>query len=192
MNKKNEILLKTLVYSLSQMSLIEYGLVDERGIPKKIKNRDRRVDIDDSLFIYKKASEWIKHLSQKELQQNGKKINEIVFGLKDEYFMNKYLMMLFVLDHYLALNTNPIETNMMQSKVTRLIQKVKDGINSMQENHDPKSIIIDSSYLGSNIFRMLNDEAELTKEIREARVKMWKRVGQNKPKKSLEEKYSLS
>ena len=44
--------------------------------------------------------------------------------------------------------------------------------------------------MGSNMWNLLNNKIELTKEVREARIRMWREASRNKPK-ALKDKYSL-
>ncbi len=182
-----------MTYSMSQITLREYGLLDEVGRPLKLKKNDRSEKNLDALAIYEWAAEKTKGISEAKLQSIGKELNEIAQSLHDDYTMNKYLFLLFLFEKYLLFEASGIDKNMMLPKVIRLIKIMRQEIVSVN-GVTKEEIIKDSATLGSNMWKMLNDEVELTKEVRAARVRMWAEASRNKPKEkktSILDKYKF-
>ncbi len=91
--------------------------------------------------------------------------------------------MLFLLDNYLSEQASGLDKNLMEPKVRRLIKLMREEIRSI-EGTSKEEIIKDSATLGSNMWNLLSNKLELTKEQRMARIKMWKIEAKNKYKKT--------
>jgi hypothetical protein len=191
MNKENELEYLIAVYGIFFFTLTEYGLADkETAYPKKLKGKDDNQKNNDSIAVYKWLSEKIRGLSGKQLQERAKKFNNTVEALKDNFWLNQYLLGIFMLQHYLENEADTYSKNLILPKTTRLIKVMREGIINTNENGN--DIILDSSKAASNVWRMFNGKAQLTKEVRDARIRMWKEAARNKSQKSLKKKYSLN
>ena len=182
MNEQNKTRLLVTVFSMSQIVLREYGLLQKNGAPLKLRQRDKTERNLDALYIYEWASMSVKDVSQYKLDEIGKEVNGMAMSLSDDYMMNKYLFLLFLFEKYLLNEADGITKNLMLPKVERLIRFMHTDIRPVNET-TVGEIIKDSATLGSNMWNLLNDKIELTKEVREARVRMWKEARRNKPKK---------
>ena len=194
MHKENELDYLIAVYGVIFFALSETGIVDPAtAIPKKLRKKDQTEKNTDSIFIYTWLSEKIRGISREELQKRIKKYNNIIESIEDNFFLNQFLMALFMLDHYIEAHASGLDKNLLGPKIRRTINHMRDKIVEVNIEHDGKEIILDSSRGASNIWRLFNGEAQLTKEVREARVKMWKRMAQNKPKskESVLDKYKF-
>jgi len=182
MNEQNKTRLLVTVFSMSQIVLREYGLLQKNGAPLKLRQRDKTERNLDALYIYEWASMSVKDVSQYKLDEIGKEVNGMAMSLSDDYMMNKYLFLLFLFEKYLLNEADGITKNLMLPKVERLIRFMHTDIRPVNET-TVGEIIKDSATLCSNMWNLLNDKIELTKEVREARVRMWKEARRNKPKK---------
>ena len=192
MNKENETRLLVTVFSMSQIVLREYGLLDELGRPLKLKRNQRIEKHLDAVYIYDWASEKIKEVSQYKLTEIGKEVNQMAMSLSDDYMMNKYLFVLLLFDKYLHNAAAPMDKNLLGPKVDRLVRLMRKEIVSIPEATKDE-IIKDSAILSSNVWNLFNDHIELTKEVRDARMRMWKEQARNKPKvkESVLNKYKI-
>jgi len=192
MNEQNKTRLLVTVFSMSQVVLQEYGLVQKTGEPFKLRKKDQRERNLDALYIYEWASLQVKYVPQSTISRIGIEINEMAQSLSDNYMMNKYLFVLFLFEKYLINEADGITRNLMLPKVERLIRLLRNEIVSI-EGATKEEIIKDSATLSSNMWNLLNEKVELTKEIRAARVRMWLEAKRNKPKekKSILNKYKF-
>ena len=189
MNKENELEYLVAIYGIFYFTLKENKLIGERAEPLKLKGTSKNQKNDDSIAVYKWLSEQIKGLSTSQLKTRAGKFNDIVKALQDNFFLNQYLLGIFMLQYYLEEEASVFTKNMMMPKVERLIKAMREGIK--KTNGDKGTdIILDSSKAGSNVWRMFNGKVQLTKELREARRKMWKEAARKK-EKTIDNLYSL-
>ena len=191
MNKENELDYLVAIYGIFYFTLKDYELIEpESAIPYKLKGQRNNQKNNDSIAVYKWLSERIRGLSPSELQTRAKKFNEIVRSLEDNFFLNQYLMGIFMLEYYLINEASGLDANLILPKVNRLIKEMRKGIIKANVEKDGDEIILDSSQGASNIWRLFNGQAQLTKKVREARLRMW-REATRKRKKPIMEKYNL-
>ena len=143
MNEQNEIRLLVAVYSISQISLSEYGLLNKRGQPLKLPRKFKTQKNVDALYLYEWATEKVVDIQEFKLQSIGREINEMAQSLSDSYMMNKYLFMLFILDNYLVEQSSGLDKNLMEPKVKRLISIMREEIKSINGT-TREEIIMDS------------------------------------------------
>ncbi len=91
MNEQNEIRLLVAVYSICQISLAEYGILNDRGAPLKLHKNLKTQKNLDALAIYNWATEKVLAIQEPALQSIGREINEMAQSLSNEYLMNKFL-----------------------------------------------------------------------------------------------------
>jgi len=184
MHKENELDYLIAVYGIFFFTLSETGIIDDKtAVPKKLRKKDQTEKNQDSLAIYKWLAGKVRGISREELRKRSAIYNDIVRALEDNFFLNQYLMGLFMLDQYLELEASGIDKNMIGPKVRRTIEHMRAKIVEVNVEHDGKEIIIDSSQGASNIWRLFNGQAQLTKEVREARRRIWKEAARNKSRK---------
>ena len=111
------------------------------------------------------------------MQTKAKVFNNHVRSLEDAFYLNQFLMTLFMLDQYLNTADKPTQIK-IGPKVRRLITTMRQGV--LDNNEDGTSVIRDSSIAGSNLFRLYNEQAELTKAVREANKNKWTEALRNK------------
>ena len=181
MNEKNRTSLLVTVFSMSQIVLREYGLIDKEGRPLKLKKDQRTEKHLDAIYIYEWASVAVKHVSQYKLDEIGREVNQMANSLSDDYMMNKYLFVLMLLDNYVHNELSVIDQNLLKPKVDRLIKLMREDIVTIKQA-TKEEIIKDSATLASNVWNLFNDKLELTKEVREARLRIWREAARNKPK----------
>lgn len=187
MNKENEIEYLVAIYGIFYFTLKEHKLIGERAEPLKMKGKNNNQKNNDSIAVYKWLAEKIRGLSESQLKTKAEKFNQIVRALEDDFFLNQYLMGIFMLEYYLLEEASGLDKNMTLPKVERLINEMRKGIVKANSEKNGKEIIIDTSQGASNIWRMFNQRAQLTKEVRAARTRMWKEAA----RKTVKSKYKL-
>ena len=189
MLKENELDYLVAMYGISYFTLKERGMLGKRAEPLKLKKHENDMKSQDAIAVYKWLAEKIKGISEHELKTRADKFNSFVRSFQDDYFLNQYLMGLFMLEAYLE-DIGGLDRNLMIPKVTRLIKIMREGVININAEKG-QAIVIDSSQAGSNLWRLFNGKVELTKELREAKRRMWAEAYRKKSNKNLENKYSL-
>ena len=161
--------MEIIFYAIFQKTLDEINLLNEDGSPKKAKNEDDR----DIIFLYEYFSSKVVKYSQEYMSKKAKEFNSKANKLHDDYLLNMTLMGLFMVDKWL-IDQDRFTQNLIQPKVNRSIKRAHKIIK--EKNSEGSKIITDSSYAASNMVRLYNNKPELTKDIRKARVDMWKKA----------------
>jgi len=187
MIKENETELLVALYGIFYFSLLDLELVDEQTA-KEYKKPNELFE-NDIIQLYIFLAERTKHLSKKDLQKNAEKFNNFVKQLFDTYNSNQFLLGMFIMEHYLL--TEPKDVQILYlSKLTRVIKEWQKKIEKHNSKEKSKEIFIDTSRAASNIYRLFNGQAQLTKEIRDSKIKQWKEAARKRSNK-LKDIYSL-
>jgi hypothetical protein len=169
------------IHGIFYFAMLDMKVIKNTGHVKKIRQKDRTINIDDSVFLYKWLSDNVKYKNGAELQKRAEVFNSIVKSLEDDFFLNQFLMGIFMFQHYLYNEEPEVLQNKLVPKIDRLIQYMREKI--IEHNKDNgREIVIDSSQAAENIYRMFNEEPQLTKEVRKARLQMWKNIKENSKK----------
>lgn len=168
MNKENLRILIVSIYGLMQTELDAVKLLSDNGAPKKSKHHD--LIEEESLKIYHWLASKIVHLKDQELVFYAKKFNKIVESLvNEENLVNNYLMALMLLRNYFDEVANKPEQIIYKHKVARQIKVYEDVFSKDKEEY--KGIQKVTSRVADNIWRVLNDQLQLSDEVRDARAK---------------------
>jgi len=178
-NKKDYLIA---IYGIFYFTLTEMKLLGEYAEPLKIRKKDKDEKKEDSIAIYKWLAEKMRGISENQIKERIQTYNGMIKKLHDDFFLNQYLMGLYMLDHYLHNEGSDLDRNLILPKVKRLIKTMRINIIRVNSEKNGNEIIIDSSHAASNIWRMFNGKAQLTREIREARIAQWKEEKRKKYK----------
>lgn len=185
----NETELLSALYGIQYFTFLEKEMIDKRtGAPFKFKKNQDNEKNRDAMAIYKWIAEQIRGISESEMQKKAELFNTFAKDLKDDLFLNRYLMSLFLMDKYLETKDKATRL-MIQPKITRLIKVMREAI--IKANANGVDIVKDSSLMASNIWRLFNGQAQLTREVRAANTARWREAARNKQKKSLASIYNL-
>jgi len=154
--------MNVIFYAILQKSMEDAGMLNPDASPKKPKN----FEDEDLVKMYEHFSKCVVMYDTHELIAQTKRFNERAQKLHDDYLLNMLLMGLFMMDTWLHNDATTYEKNILLPKVTRSIKRAR------KTAHD--EVIMDSVIAASNMYRVLNGQPELTKEVREARRKAWK------------------
>lgn len=169
--------LEIAMYEIHQMVLTDKDLLDERGIPLKLKKPI--FEETDAIALYEILAHRISGSKRSDFTAAKNEFNKYAKGMHDEVYLNMYLMSLFILDHYVA-DQNVSSRILIGGKITRLINYLRAKLIEVDERGP--EVITDSSMAASNIYRAYNNLPELTREVRAGRLAKWRNVAKNKKK----------
>jgi hypothetical protein len=119
----------------------------------------------DAIALYKWLGENVKHLSSEQLGEKAKKFNKIVRELENEYYLNNFLMALYIFEDLVAIEGSRSQQLVLGPKLNRLIKHIRLQT-GLEANRDSK-------LAASNVRRRFNNLPELTKKMREHK---WKKI----------------
>lgn len=157
------------VYGILQLELRERKMVADDGRPLKLKGMSQHDE--DIMKIYTHFAELVREQSKQELNDRAKVFNSAAAKLHDDYNVNMMLLGLFIIDDWLVEQPKHIQLY-LTPKIKRLSKYARSGLNM--------DIVKDSRIAASNIYRRMNGKAELTKEVRQARLNSWKKAAGSK------------
>ena len=186
MNDDKRIAYMVAIYGALQKVLKGQDLVDDNGKPLRVKNKHMTELKQDSLKLYEWFADALKDVSEYKLNKEVNVFNDIAKSLHDNYWLNMYLLALFMAELFFEEHASPFDKNKMMPKINRMIKGVSLGISDVNDDTiKGQQIIKDSKVAASNIYRKFTDQAELTKEVRNARLNQWKEASRNKRKNTI-------
>ncbi len=163
------------IYGITQMSLKEEDDLDSIGKPRSNKHDNELTR--DSKDLYKWLSYKLKGVTEYQINDRKGKFNEIATRLEKEYLLNMFLMAVFMFEQELDDHGTKPEKIVLAPKISRIIKKMREGIINKQENG--QDIVRDSKIGASNIIRGFNGQPELTKKMREYKLRVWRDAAKN-------------
>jgi hypothetical protein len=155
----------SICFAIVQKILDEDGFLEASGKPKKSKNYD---ELDsDTISIYNMLAGDLRGIREEFIKAYAEKFNRFVKTLGEDYLQNSFLTAAFLLDRF-AEELPYIKKYMYQAKTERIIAKMKVGIGDA-------NVVRDSSYLAENILRRFDNLPELTRAMREDRLRSWRK-----------------
>jgi hypothetical protein len=167
------------IYGLMQKVLKTHKLLDSKGKPLKIKNIEMHEQ--DAIALYDWLAQSLRKISEDKLNTQAQVFNAVAKSLSNEYWLNLYLLALFMTESLLENDMSTLDKNMLMPKVERMIKHVRKGIIDAngEKPEEGRQTIIDSKICSSNIHRKFSGKAELTKEVREKNRNKWKEALRN-------------
>ena len=170
------------IYGLMQKVLKSHELLDNKGIPLKLKNL--QMHEQDAISLYDWFAQSLRRVSEHQMNVQKKVFNDMAKALQDDYLLNMYLLALFMSESLLENDMSGLDRNMLMPKVERMIKHVRQGIIDAngEKPEEGQKTIVDSKICSSNIHRKFSDKAELTKEVREQNRNKWREALRNRTK----------
>ena len=171
------------IMGMFQKHLSHINLLQNSKYPIKTKNQSEFQS--DALALYEFLAQKLYNVSEHQLNIKKENFNTIARKLSDDYYLNMYVLALFMLETYLESEPKHIYHRMIP-KVKRNIQYMRKNIIKENENRDIKgqAIMQDSKIGSSNIMRIFSKQPELTKEIRTLNLNKWKNISNNSKKET--------
>ena len=160
------------VYGLFQQALRNEGHLGSYGQPINNKNDDES-DVDTKQ-IYRFLSEYLRGMSEAKLNLRKEVFNNIVRGLTKEYYLNTFLLGIFILENFVGEEGSVPQKITLLPKINRLIKHMQKGIIETQD--DPLNTIRDSKLAASNICSLFRGGIETTKAMRKWKVDSWRKA----------------
>jgi hypothetical protein len=187
MIKENETELIVAMYGIFYFSLLDMKLIDEKT--GREYTTPERLFENDIVVIYRYLAEKIKHLTKKDLEKKAELFNSFVKKLYDTYNTNQFLLGMFLFEKYILSQDHSAKVIYLP-KINRSIKELQKRILEHNSTEKSKEINIDTGKAASNIWRLFNGKAQLTKEMREARINQWKEAARKSSKK-IKDRYFL-
>ncbi len=170
----------TALYGIFQNTMIDENMLDDTARPKKLTKKSDENDYD-TVALYSWLSSKMKGHSRQKINDTVGVFNNKVKNLHDNYWLNNYLMGLFILEAWVDNNEDKFTQGILKPKITRSIRHISKGVVRAKINKEGGDAIIkESSMCASNIYRMMTGQAELTKEVREKRINQWREASRKK------------
>ena len=168
----NRLNFKIALYEIFQMVLIDKDVLDKNGYPpegRKLKKMS--FEEQEAVYLYKWIGESIKGSKTKNFIEAKDEFNKYAKNMHDEVYLNMFMMALFMFDSFIQ--DEPKMTKiLLESKIKRIMEYMRSKILEVEKRG--AEILTDSSMAASNIYRGYNKKAELTREVREARLNQWR------------------
>jgi len=154
------------VYGFMQLSMMDVGLLDDRGVVKKTKGLSPTEQ--DGVAIYRWVSDQIRHVPAEKLKPLAAKTDARVRKLLNEHTkVNNYLLSVLLLRAYVD-DADKATQILVGSKINRVIESLDAAVTS--EEFDAL-IRRTTARTADNIYRQFIGRPQLSDEVREARFK---------------------
>ena len=182
MTKENKMSLLAAVYTICFFHFQRINIIDSKtGRPVKLPKHLKTEPNMDALAIYTYIAEQTIGRTENQIRQGAANYNELIEGLEDEYYFNNFFAGIFIVDKYITEHESRDIQIRIGSKVNRLLKYLREKILEVNKERGAE-IVTDSSYFASNVYRIFNSQAELTKEMRIANRDRWKEAMRKKQK----------
>ena len=168
------------IYGIVQKTLRQDEMLGSYGQP--LKKRLVSEEDYDTVAIYKWLSQYLRGVSEHRLNERAKVFNDYVRKLTPEYWLNNFLLAIFMLEYELTEYGTTPQKIVLSPKIDRLVKVMRKGIMEVaqKDGDDGIAIVKDSKIAASNICRMMRGLPELTKQMREYRLNKWKQAAKEK------------
>ncbi len=164
------------VYGILQKELRREEQLGEYAQPLKSKNDDE--SDTDAKGLYKFLSAYLVDVSERDLNERKGIFNDIVNSLTQEYFLNNFLLAIFMLENFVGEDGSVPQKITLLPKIRRLIKHMQKGI--IEEQDNALDIIKDSKIAASNICEIFRGGFERTKAMREWSAAQWREAAKGK------------
>jgi len=159
------------IYGFLQLSMQDVGLLDKKGAP--IKKKDRLPHEQDAFAIYNWVSYKLSNLSVGQLMGKAMVMDAAIKKLLNENkTVNNFLLGLLLLR---AIVDDGEKSNqiLLSGKINRIIDVVDGAVSDGEFNPEIKKT---TARVADNLYRQFTGKAQLSDEIRDLRMKRFKKV----------------